>query len=56
MLAGLRRMTQALARGDGEQAAAAATEHLMRAREEFLLALGLAEADGTALAPLAGGG
>ena len=56
VLAGLRRMTQALARGDGEQAAAAATEHLMRAREEFLLALGLAEADGTALAPLAGGG
>jgi DNA-binding GntR family transcriptional regulator len=45
VLTGLRRMTQALARGDGEQAAAATTEHLMRAREEFLRALGLSDAD-----------
>ena len=41
VLRGLKRITAALAAGDGDAAAAAMHEHLLQARRAFILATGL---------------
>ncbi|MBI3157558.1 MAG: GntR family transcriptional regulator [Burkholderiales bacterium] len=45
VLRGMRRITEALARGDAERAASELLEHLLQARVEFIQAAGLGDAE-----------